>query len=111
MRVVVECTAFDKGGEVSGKGLQFKAANKAGEMIGVRSDVANRPATTVFLRVSPPGCLGVSLAFDRSCHPFERILNLHGSYFAELSSCNHMARLVDHGVSRIGIGNTHEATT
>jgi len=68
------------------------------------SDVAERAAGAATGGIGAPLCLLLSRFFQWSREPILHVFNLDYSESAEVACSHHFARLTDHGVARVIVG-------
>src|SRR4051812_34922491 len=108
MRIVIQCSSLDEGGEIGSDRIGLQTGYKPGEMVGMCSDIADGAAATVLLGIRAPGSLLIALEFDPRRHPLKWILHLHDPNCSEVAALNHRPCLVDHRITAVGICHSEE---
>ncbi len=102
--VVVEGTARNDGAEVGADFGDGFAGNVFGQLEGVRADIAHGADAARTGGVGAPGGLFLALALEESRKPALGVFDVDFSDRSKLTGSHASARLLDHGVARIGMG-------
>src|SRR4029077_12322458 len=108
LRVVVEPAARDKARQVGTHRVEREPRDEAGEMVGVRADVAQRAARSRLRRIGAPGRLLLARRPPTLGEPVLDIVRLPGANVAELARGDHGARLADEGIAGVVVRHREE---
>ena len=108
--VVVERPAGHEGGQFGAELGDLEAGDEGGQMVGVGADVADAARRPGLLGVGAPGRLLVTRILDFLAQPVLGVLDLDHPDGAELARQHHLARLPDHGIAGVVVGQAeHQA--
>ena len=95
MRVVVEPAAGHERRELGAQARRCSAGDEAGQLIGMRADIAQRSARAGARGIGLPLGATVARGFLRRGEPFLKVLHLHQPQRAQLARLSHGARQPD----------------
>ena len=72
------------------------------------SDVAHATSCARLLRVGAPCCLLLSFGVDRISQPALWVFHYNFADLTEVTIGDHVARLLDHWVASVGVGEAEE---
>src|SRR5579863_6945714 len=99
--VVVETAAGNENGNVGGDLFATKPADKAGEIVSMRADVAKAAGRSALRWVGAPDGLLLPGGFDGSGEPILGVFDLYDANRADFASGDHFLRLTNHGIARV----------
>ena len=106
--VVLQRPAVDERGQVGAQGLDAKPGDRLGEVLGVRSDVADAATDAGALRVGAPVRLLLALRFEFGGEPALRILDDDLAHPAELTAADPVPGLLDHRIAGVVVGQAED---
>ena len=101
LHVVVEAAAGNDDADVGGDLLGVKLADEAGDVVGVRADVAERAGGAALRGVGAPRGLFLAGVFERRGEPVLRVFDLHEAELAEFAGGDHFASLANDGIAGV----------
>ncbi len=101
MGVVVQPPARHEGVEVGADLGQIEADDEPRQVLGMRADVAQRPAGAGLRRIDAPSRLLLTRRLQIGAEPVLRVFGLHHADLAQFTGGDHLARLAHHRVAAV----------
>ena len=105
MAVVVELATGLENLQVATDRFGEQAGHVAGQIVGVRADVAEAAGRAAAGRIGSPGGLLLVFAFQPRPQPALHIEDADGVDFAQLAAEDHLARLPHQGIAGVVVGD------